>query len=63
MNPAESIAHIQRRQEEVRRFSDEMRAASAKDVQSLSPLPLFFAGMIGGALCFFAGMTTMRLLV
>lgn len=58
----EQIAHIEQRQAEVRRYSAEMYALSAKDAGSFSPMSLIFAGMIGGAMCFFAGMTTAKLI-
>lgn len=63
MNLQDEIARLQSRQEEARRFSAEMRAASAKEAQSLSPLPLFFAGFFGGGACFLAGMVCGKLFI
>lgn len=62
MNLQEQIAYIAQRQEDARRFSAEMRATSVKDDQSLSPLPIFFAGFFGGGACFLAGMAFGKLI-
>lgn len=54
MNLQAEIKRIAQRQEDVRRFSAEMRAASAKDARTLWMYPV--GGMILGAAIFAAGM-------
>lgn len=60
MNLQEQITYIAQRQNEVRRFSAEMRAASAKDERTLWMFPIF--GMITGGALFGAGAAFMKLL-
>lgn len=59
MNLQEQIAYIEQRQEEVQRFSAEMRAASAKE-RTLWIYPI--SGMIAGAACVAVGMVFAKLL-
>ncbi len=60
MNLQEQVARIERQQDEARRFSAEMRAASAKDDRTLWIYPI--SGMIAGAACVAVGMVFARLI-
>lgn len=60
MDLKKEVARIESRQDEVRRFSAEMRASSAKDDRTL--WIYLIGGMILGAACVAVGMVFARLL-